>query len=317
MDDAVSKETVSNLKYAEFEELDDKEENGENKKMVQNLYKILDAKSTEIVDLQSKLQLEIEMHQMCRTHRSKDLIEQLEEEKQIYEQKLNAIRSSFNQQLQIFEQNERNLMQEKLNGLQMIYNDLKLNYKKNLEKELKALRLKLNDSQTHAAQLLKQLQIQSKSNEKAKTLCFASTQTMNLSSNDLENISTSELNSNSTSSELIFCMKKLKSENIELKFQLDSERRLFQKEREKWTFSNETNQLNQHKSSYNLDQQQSLSSRNLNSIYTNESKMAAVSSNPFQKIKGIFLPINSSMVNLNTTKPNLDQHKYQQQKNQF
>ena len=322
MDDDDPKESKSNLKYAELEDLDDREEKLENREIIQNLFKILDAKSLEIVELQSKLKLEIEMHQMCRSQRSNDLLEQLEEEKQIYEQKLNAIRSSFNQQLKVFEQNERNLMQEKLNALQMIYNDLKLNYKKNLEKELKALRLKLNDSQAHAAQLMKQLQIQSKANEKTKTLSFASTQTINLSSNDLENISNNEVNSNSTSSDLIFYMKKLKSENNELKFQLDSERRFYQKERELRANTSDTKQqisLNQHQSSFHLDQQQSLSTRNLNSIgnYSNEAMMTAVPSNPFQKVKGNFLPINSSMVNLNASKQYLGPHLYQQQKNQF
>ena len=116
-----------------------------------------------------------------------------------------------------------------------------------------------------------------------------------------------------------------KDNKLYKKFQfrnLDSERRFYQKEREIRTNTSDTKQqmsLNQHQSSFHLDQQQSLSTRNLNSIgnYSNEAMMTTEPSNPFQKVKGNFFPINSSMVNLNTTKQYLGPHLYQQQKNQF
>lgn len=43
----------------------------------------------------------------------------------------------------MFEQNERSQMQEKINNLQKIYNDLKINYKRNLDSELKSLKVNL------------------------------------------------------------------------------------------------------------------------------------------------------------------------------
>ena len=283
--------------------------NAGNRKKVTMLIKMLDAKSVEVDELQNKLRHEIEMHETCRKQRSNEIVDQLEEEKQIYEQKLNAIRSNFNQQLKMFEHNERNIMQDKINSLQMIYNDLKLNYKKNLDKELKSLRAKLHESQELTGHLTKQLQTLQISGAKEKAFNAASTQTLD---HEL-NCSHTDLNGNSLGTELIFFMKKLKNENNELKFQLDSERRSFQREKDKWSKS---------QASSNLDHQQSCSTKNLNLIkhFSNEpSNKSELTSNQIQKIRENMQPVNGSMINLTAIKQQLGaQHRqYQPQKNQF
>lgn len=203
----------------------DNEDMEKNKKLLQ-LEEIVRLKTSEVEDLKGKLKLEMDKHKICRKQRNFDL-EELEEEKQIYEQKLNSIRTHFNQQLKLFEQNERSQMQEKLNSLQEMYNELKANYKKSLDAELKHLRVKLNESQTYAAQLVKQLQ--------ASKVVKPRTNTLGIQTNDLS----LKLENNLSQNELIFYIKKLKSENNELKFQLDSERRFFQSERKVYSNKND------------------------------------------------------------------------------
>jgi hypothetical protein len=85
-----------------------------------------------------------------------------------------------------------------------LYNDLKINYKKHLDNELKNLRLKLADSQDSTTKLYKQLQTKPNS----------STATQTDSSNET--------------------IEKLKYENNQLKFQMEADRRQFQIEKEKW-----------------------------------------------------------------------------------
>lgn len=210
----------------------DHEDMQKNKRLLE-LEEIVRLKASEVDELKAKLKLEMDKHKMCRKQRNFDL-EELEEEKQIYEQKLNSIRTHFNQQLKLFEQNERSQMQDKLNSLQEMYNELKANYKKSLDAELKHLRVKLNESQTYAAQLVKQLQASKASLVKPRT------NTLGVQTNDLS----VKLENNLSQNELLFYIKKLKSENNELKFQLDSERRFFQSERNGYSNKNDYAHVN-------------------------------------------------------------------------
>jgi hypothetical protein len=151
-------------------------------------------------------------------------LEESEEERQVCEKKFrfNSIRAHLNQQLKLHGHKEKLIMLEKLNDLQILYNDLKINYSNDLENELKSLRMKLADSQDYALSLFKQLQKKSKYD---KALSVA-TQT----SQDSLNVTIE----NKTLNELFLYVKKLKFENNELKFQIDADRRSFQIEKEKW-----------------------------------------------------------------------------------
>lgn len=167
-----------------------------------------------IIELKKKLATEIEKN---RYNQRKVSREQSENEKAAYENKLNELKAHFSQQLSLFEENERLQMQNKLNNLQKIYNDLKMNYKKNLDNELKSLKSKLNESETNTERLLKQIQLSK------KTTNSLSTQTSIINERDLNN-----------NSELLYFLRKLKSENNELRLQLETDRRRFQNEKEKW-----------------------------------------------------------------------------------
>ena len=103
----------------------------------------LSEKSNEISALRCKLQQTIEGNS--------------DAEKKVYEQKLADMRSHFNQQLSMFEENERQLMQDRINSLQDMYNDLKVNYQRSLENEVRGVRHKLSESQSYASRLIKEL----------------------------------------------------------------------------------------------------------------------------------------------------------------
>lgn len=167
-----------------------------------------------IIELKKKLATEIEKN---RYNQRKASREQSENGKVEYENKLNELKVHFSQQLSLFEENERLQMQNKLNNLQKIYNDLKINYKKNLDSELKILKCKLNESEANTERLLKQMQLSKKATNSV------STQTSIVSERDLNN-----------NGELLYFLRKLKSENNELRLQIETERRRYQNEKEKW-----------------------------------------------------------------------------------
>lgn len=81
----------------------------------------------------------------------------IEAERVAYEQKLNEMRVHFNQKLSMFEDNERKIMQDRINTLQGMYNDLKFNFQKNLETDVKSLRSQLSESQSYSAKLMSEL----------------------------------------------------------------------------------------------------------------------------------------------------------------
>ena len=81
----------------------------------------------------------------------------IETERLAYELKLNEMRVHFNQKLSMFEDNERKIMQDRINTLQSMYNDLKFNFQKNLENDVKSLRSQLSDSQNYSAKLINEL----------------------------------------------------------------------------------------------------------------------------------------------------------------
>lgn len=117
----------------------------DNSSKIARLESNLSEKSNEINALRTKLQ-----QQTLESNNS-------ETEKKLYEQKLANMRSHFSQQLNLFEENERALMQDRINNLQDMYNDLKSNYQRNLENEVKSVRAKLNESQSYTNKLLKEL----------------------------------------------------------------------------------------------------------------------------------------------------------------
>lgn len=129
----------------------------------------------------------------------------------------------FNQQLHQYEQNERHKFEEKLTNLQKAYNELKFTHQKMLDNELGGLRLKLSESQQYASQLQAQLQL------------IKSNRSSSLSSNSSQpNIDLKDVNNNTNNADLINYLKRLKHENNELKIQIESERRRFNMEKEKW-----------------------------------------------------------------------------------
>ena len=172
----------------------------------------LAAKSTEISQLKSQLQTALDQSMRKR----EQALAELDEEKKGYERKLSEMRTHFSHQYTKFESNERQLMQERLNTLQSMYNELKFGYQNNLDNELKTLRAKLAESQNYSGQLIKELnKCNCRSKSQTKTVTTMS-QTEN-SIGDVENL-----------------LKKSKQENNELKFKLEAERRQFDGEREKW-----------------------------------------------------------------------------------
>ncbi|CAF0780837.1 unnamed protein product [Brachionus calyciflorus] len=208
---------------------------------LRNLESEVKSRDNIIIELKNKLSLEMEKNKYYQRKVSRD---HLEEEKLIYEQKINDLKSHFNQQLALFEENERLQMQNKLSNLQKIYNELKLNYKKNLDAELKALRGKLSESEANAEKLYKQLQvIQSR-----KSVVSVACQTSSVNERDLNN--------NNNNNELLFYLRKLKSENNDLKLQLETERRKFQNEKEKWFLQVQAYKRNSMSSNENLSNSQ-------------------------------------------------------------
>ncbi len=189
---------------------------------MRDLEKSLKLKTKEIEQLKKRLKTEQEKHRVYTQKRKIDLEELVLEEKQIYDQKLNSMRVHFNQQIKLIEQNERNMWQDKLNNLQKLYNDIKLNCKKNLDNECKQLKLKLAESQAHTTQLAKQLKSQLNTNKK---VCTNSTSTQ-----------TSEClrNDSYQHQQPLNYLNKMKTENSELKYQIECERRHFRAEKEKW-----------------------------------------------------------------------------------
>jgi hypothetical protein len=212
--------TLSGEINVEKDEDHDAQEKSEKDKRMLQMEGELKMKNHEIFLLRKKLQYEMDKQNEITNSKDRNL-DELEEERQIYEQKLNSIRAHFNQQLKLFEQNEKLIMQEKMDNLQKLYNDLKINYKKHLDNELKNLRLKLADSQDSTTKLYKQLQ--TKANSSTAFNCVT-TQTD----------SSNETMENKTVNELFLYVKKLKYENNELKFQMEADRRQFQIEKEKW-----------------------------------------------------------------------------------
>lgn len=190
-------------------------------KRIAQIEKCLKQKTNELAQVKQKLKKTQEQHEKCMRQRELNL-EELEEEKQIYEQKLNAMRVHFNQQLSLFEQNERQCMQERYMSLQQCYNDLKLNYQKNLDNDLKHLRQKLNESHILQQQLIKQIQDLQNNNK------------CNCSSNNSNKVNKQSSNKLSEQNDLMSIIKQIKQENNELKFQLSAERDKFQIEKDKW-----------------------------------------------------------------------------------
>ena len=213
-------DTLTGRVIAVTEELDEDNEpdnEQEEKAKLQKLQELLALKTAEIKQLKQKLKTTCEQNQIYEREREISA-DELEEERQIYEQKLCSIRSHFNQQLSFFEQNERQCLQDRVKSLQQSLNDLKCNYQKNLDQDLKHLKQKLTESQMANQQLAKQLQdIQLSS----KCNCITSQTTINNKANVKQH-------------ELMHILKQIKNENNDLKFQLNAERERFQIEKEKW-----------------------------------------------------------------------------------
>lgn len=140
--------------------------------------------------------------------------------------------------------------------MQKAYNELKFTHKKTLDTEVGGLRLKLSESQQYASQLQAQLQL-IKSNR------------LSLACNDLKDLNN---NTNMSNAELINYMKRLKHENNELKIQLESERRRFNMEKEKWYLQFQTCMQNK-RNSVNISTDNL--SINSNVLYTNTATMAS------------------------------------------
>lgn len=146
-DDASSSSTSEN--YGQFEILVDNNK-------VTRLESNLSDKSQEIVQLRSQLQQTIENNSTTMRQRDQSILD-LECEKKLYEKKLKDMRAHYTDQLTMFEQNERKIMQERISCLQSMHNELKMNFQKNLDGDLKDIRAKLAESQNYSAQLLNEL----------------------------------------------------------------------------------------------------------------------------------------------------------------
>lgn len=231
----------------------------EKDRKIRSLESELRNKDDMIIELKKKLAMEVEKNKYNQRKASR---EQSENEKLAYEHKLNELKAHFSQQLSLFEENERLQMQNKLNNLQKIYNDLKVNYKKNLDSELKTLKLKLSESEANGEKLLKQVQSSKKSTNSL------STQTSSVNERDLAN-----------NNELLYFLRKLKSENNELRLQIESDRRRFQAEKEKWFVQLQTLKRNSVSSNENLTNSQSQSILKKNSVARNPSGNTSSSSN--------------------------------------
>lgn len=109
---------------------------------------------------------------------------------------------------------------------------MKFTHKKTIENEVGGLRLKLSESQQYASQLQTQLQLIKSTNRQS----IATTTTTPPTSTDLNNNKDLNLNLNNATNnaELLSYLKRLKHENNELKIQIESERRRFSVEKEKW-----------------------------------------------------------------------------------
>ena len=190
--------------------------NKDSSNRINDLELSLKQKTTECNQLKLQLKSALEQNQLCQRQREISL-EELEEEKQIYEQKLNAMRVHFNQQLNYFEQNERQCMTERIQSLTQCYNDLKMNYQKNLDIETKHLKQKLNDSQLIQSQLVKQIQ---DSQQHSKCNCIKQQK--------------QSIKNDQQQTDLLLVLKQIKHENNELKFQLNAQRDKFQNEKDKW-----------------------------------------------------------------------------------